>query len=89
MAASEYEFCFRLAVWTNRPPAPAELIPPIKSVETISGGTLRAIVVRTLAPEARARLTAVMGSTPWKVIETGDPHVAGVDFRPIPEQDPS
>jgi hypothetical protein len=58
----------------------ADLIPPIESVETIGGGVIRVVVIGTVEPEFHARLTAAVGSTRWKLVESEDDRAAGFIF---------
>jgi hypothetical protein len=58
-----------------------ELMPPVKSVESAAGGIIRVIVVGTLEPDERTRLTPAMGSTRWKLVETLDDRAAGAEYR--------
>ena len=62
-----------------------ELMPPVKSVEAAAGGIINVTVIGTLEPELRARLTAAMGSTRWKLVQALDDHAAGVDYRGQPD----
>jgi hypothetical protein len=62
-----------------------ELMPPVKSVETAAGGIIRVTVIGTLERDLRARLTAAMGSTRWKLVEALDDSAAGVDYRRQPD----
>jgi hypothetical protein len=62
-----------------------KLMPSVKSVETASGGIVRVIVIGPLEPDLRARLTAAMGSTRWKLVEALDDGAAGVEYRRQPD----
>ena len=57
------------------------LMPPVKVVESGTGGWIRVTVVGSADQELRARLAAAMGSTRWKLFEAQNETDAGTEYR--------
>ncbi|WP_375504698.1 hypothetical protein [uncultured Jatrophihabitans sp.] len=58
-----------------------DLMPPVKAIESGAGGWIRVTVIGAVDGELRARLTAAMGSTRWKLTEAQNEIDAGAEYR--------